>query len=144
MTAITSTAAVKTVRPKSSARRSPSALALHAVAEAHEDRDEGRRETGRDEDVEGDLGDPEGRVVGVELRPGPEGVGEEPVANEAHAEVAERQEGEGDRAAREDPVQEVASEANEAVEHRGWVLGDGPGRRVRDASRHRDGAPGEG
>ncbi len=52
------------------------------------DRHERRGQTGRDQHVEGDLGDAERRVVGVELRAGPVRVGEDPVPDDPGREVA--------------------------------------------------------
>jgi hypothetical protein len=74
------------------------------VAQAREDRDERRGEPGGDEDVERDLGDPEGGVIGVELGARSERVGEQPIADHARREVRERQDGQDDRAAGQDPV----------------------------------------
>ena len=77
---------------------SPSSVAAQAAV----DRDERRGQPGGHQHVERDLRDPERGVVGVELGAGAVGVGEDPVADDAHREVAERQDGQDDRAARED------------------------------------------
>jgi hypothetical protein len=60
----------------------------------HEDRDEGSREAGLDEDVEQELGQDEGGVVGVELGAGSERLRKDPVAHEPHQVAAEDQGGE--------------------------------------------------
>ena len=89
-------------RPAEVVRR----LVALVVPEPAVDRHERRGQAGRDEDVEGDLGDPEGRVVGVELGAGPVRVGEDPVADDPGREVGERQDRQQDRPAREDPVEQ--------------------------------------
>ena len=77
------------------------------VAQAAVDRHERGRQAGGHEDVEGDLRDPERGVVGVELGAGAVGVGEHAVADDAHREVGQRQDGQDDRAAREDPLEQA-------------------------------------
>ena len=99
-------------RPAEVVRRLVVAL---VVPEPAVDRHERRGQAGRDEDVEGDLGDPEGRVVGVELRAGPVRVGEDPVPDDPGREVGERQDRQQDRPAREDPVEQGAAVATTAV-----------------------------
>ncbi len=59
--------------------------------QADEDRHEGRHQTTRDEDVQGQLGQDERGVVGVERGSGAERVGEHPVADEAHQVAGEGQ-----------------------------------------------------
>ena len=93
-------------RPPEVVGRSVVAL---VVAEPAVDRHERRGQPGRDEHVEGDLRDPEGGVVGVELGAGAVRVGEDPVADDPGREVAERQDRQEDRPAREDAVEEGAS-----------------------------------
>ena len=80
------------------------AVVALVVAEPAVDGHERRGQAGRDEDVEGDLRDAERRVVGVELGARAVRVGEDPVADDARHEVAERQDRQQDRAAREDAV----------------------------------------
>ncbi len=90
-------------------------------AEAAEDRHEGGDESAGDEDVEKELGQDEGRVVSVELDPGAERPGEDPIADEAHQVAAEGQRREHDRAARHDRLD--------------GPPGPGPGRPARSGAR---------
>jgi predicted TIM-barrel fold metal-dependent hydrolase len=69
------------------------------VAQRGEDRDERGGQAGRDEQVEGDLRDPDGDVIDVELRAQPERVREDPVLDLADDEIGEGQDSEDDRAA---------------------------------------------
>ena len=73
------------------------------AAERREHRHEGRRQPGRDEDVEQELRQDERRVVRVELGAGAVGAGEDPVTDEAREVGAERQDGEQDRALGQEP-----------------------------------------
>ena len=81
-------------------------------AKAGEDRDERGGQAGCDQHVERDLRDPERGVVGVELGAGAVGVREDAVADEAHPEVREAQDGQDDGATREDDVDEPADPAD--------------------------------
>ena len=118
-TVITPIAPVSTVRPKSFAGSSSAAV----VAQAGVDRDERGGQAGRHEDVQGDLRDPERRVVGVELGAGAVGVGEHPVADDAHREVRERQDRQDDRAAREDPIEQAPRRDGDRGQRRGSASG---------------------
>ena len=122
------------------------------VAEPAVDRHERGGQPGRDQDVEGDLRDAERGVVGVELGAGPVRVGEDPVADDPGREVAERQDRQQDRAAREDPVEEAAggrdggghARTTVSVSRRGGpgVACRGSWPRARPRSRHRRRPPG--
>ena len=70
------------------------------ASQADEDRDEGRRQAGLDQDVEQELRQLERGVVGVELRAGAEGAREDPVAQQPHQVAAEEEDREDRRAAR--------------------------------------------
>ena len=102
-------------RPAEVVRRLVVAL---VVPEPAVDRHERRGQPGRDQDVEGDLGDPEGRVVGIELRAGAVRVGEDPVADDPGREVDERQDRQQDRPAREDPVEQGADGRDDGGQRR--------------------------
>ena len=90
------------------------------AAEAREDRDEGRGQAGRHEDVEGDLRDPERRVVGIELGAGAVRVGEDAIAHDAQREVDERERREEQRPRGKDAVDQPAERgAGDALGGRG-------------------------
>ena len=80
-------------------------ILLGALAQAREDRHERGGESGRDQHVEGDLGDAEGGVVGIELGAGAIGVREDAVAHDPHREVREAQDRQDDRSARDEPIE---------------------------------------
>ena len=95
--------------------------------QAGEDRDERRGQAGRDEDVESDLGDAEGRVVGIEFEAGAIRVREDPVADQSHRKVAEAEQREDDRAAREDMVEQGAQRGGGSdgrTRHADWTYGE--------------------
>ncbi len=77
-------------------------------AEAVVDGHERGGESSRHQDIEGDLRDPERRVVGIELGPGTVGIGEDAVTDHAQREIGEGQDRQDDRAAREDAIDERA------------------------------------
>ncbi len=99
---ITSTASVRTDRPKSWAAGSPV-----VPLEAGEDRDERSRQSARDDDAEEQLRDQEGGLERVELVTDPERLAEDPLADQPKEVPDERERREEDGATRHEPVDQV-------------------------------------
>ena len=104
---ITATPSVRIVRAKRFASSG------WAPTEAHEDRDERRRQAGLHEDVEQQLGQDEGRVVGVQLGAGPERPREDAIAHEPHHVAGEDEDGEDRRS----PGEETSDQPPEPPGH---------------------------
>jgi hypothetical protein len=112
---------------------------LALASKRGEDRDERGGEAARDDEPERQLGNDERSVEDVEVSR-VEGARELPVADQAHRVAAERQDGQQERASRDEPVEQ----AQDGRERRGrarLVVRDGSSleRRLLAACRHHDG-----
>ena len=93
--------------------------------EAGEDRDEGRAEPGRHHDEEEQIGQPEGRGVGVGFAAGPELVGDQDLADEAEDPAGDEGKGDDERVAGDAVRLGAGDGVSQRLELDGFLLGRG-------------------